>query len=56
MKLLLLINSEIRSDRNPVAKISSVTTEFNMEAATMVPPFSARGPSIAEPNIIKVQL
>ncbi|KAK1583444.1 hypothetical protein Q3G72_023856 [Acer saccharum] len=43
----------IKSTKNPVAKISSAKTEFNMEAAPMVPPFSSRGPSIVEPNIIK---
>ncbi|KAK2639991.1 hypothetical protein Ddye_027786 [Dipteronia dyeriana] len=43
----------IKSTKNPVAKISSAKTVFNMEAAPMVPPFSSRGPSIVEPNIIK---
>ncbi|KAK0602406.1 hypothetical protein LWI29_033033 [Acer saccharum] len=43
----------IKSTKNPVAKISSAKTEFNMEAAPMVPPFSSRGPSKVEPNIIK---
>ncbi|KAK4852440.1 hypothetical protein QYF36_024155 [Acer negundo] len=43
----------MKSTKNPVAKISSAKTEFNTEAAPMVPPFSSRGPSIVEPNIIK---
>ncbi|KAK7330621.1 hypothetical protein VNO77_24819 [Canavalia gladiata] len=43
----------IKSTKNPVASISSVTTESGVKPAPVVGAFSSRGPDAIEPTILK---